>query len=587
MRNLLVSLLVIASAVAGCFSRDEPSDDSADDPLTAEEQAWFTNWSTLRADLTIDVDPTAEGPAAARPDSRPTITGAGTFTVHNARDVEMGWVNFFGGFTLTRVTDETGNPLVVNGGNVTLDGAIAPGTTRTLNVTFEGRSGDALVPVSGADEFSAHYFSAAPYTSGSTNAVARVHANVTSPTDWTVLVAADRVSESVQGDVLTRHYFGLYPYLVGFVGDALVSLEDEVDGVEVRTWYYPSQINQGQAMHETAVKIIRHVPAWTGEYPFDHIWTVPHHVNANAFSVPGINYMGWTFYRPGLSDAPAQFGRDLIPIFGHGQNSMENVLVHETVHNWWGHVVRGNNSNAAADGERDTWMTEGITTYLAETVWFDRMYGEVAAKEAAEHMVRAVQTLTNGLNRASGDGDPQTGECSVTEACGDYYVKGALSMRALEAYGIATGRPDLTMDLLKHALQVHGRQTGGTGFADTSDFVKTFEEAAGEDLAWWYDAWHYSRDVADFTISDVSLATAGVTVTVDNLGGAKGAALVEAELLGGQTVRGWTVVDAAASSTFTIPGTGLAGPIVTATVDPLQHVYESDETNNVWTLAPL
>lgn len=586
MRNLLLPLLVVTTALAGCLSGDDTTDDPSDDPFATEEQPWFTNWSTLRAELTIDIDPTAGGSDASQPDSRPLMTGEGTFTIHNARDVEMGWVNFFGGLTLTRVTDETGQRLSVDGGNVTLDGPTAPGTTRTLTVAFEGRSGDALVPVSGADEFSAHYFTAAPYTSGSTNAVAQVHANVTSPVDWTVLLAADRVSESVQDDVLTRHYFGLYPYLVGFVGDGLLSLQDEVDGVEVRTWYYPSQLNQGQAMHTTAVKILRHVPDWTGAYPFDHIWTVPHHVNVNAFSVPGINYMGWTFYRPGFSDAPAQFGRDLIPIFGHGQNSMENVLVHETVHNWWGHIVRGNNSNADADGERDTWMTEGITTYLAETVWFDRIYGEAAAKESAEHMVRAVQTLTNGPNQANGAGHPETGECSVTEACGDYYVKGALSMRALEAYGIATGRPDLTMDLLKHSLQVHGRQTGGTGVADTSDFVKTFEAAAGEDLSWWYDAWHYSRDLADFTITDVSLATDGVTVTVDNLGGAKGAALVEVELLGGQTVRGWTVVDGTASSTFTIPAAGLAGPVVTATVDPLQHVYESDETNNVWTLMP-
>ncbi len=572
MRAIAVTIMLAALALAGCLSASDGPDRDSDvgsDPLLEGLETWDTNWDTISGAFELTVDPPEAAESAE--DNRPLMTGTGTLTLVNKRDVPMPWVNLYGGFEVTEVTDENGEALEVEAGNVTLTGDVAPATVRTISFAFEGRSGDALAPV-GGDEFGAHYVNFSPYTSGSTT-YSEVTYTVHSPTDWVVLGAANLTAESVEGNTLIREYFSLVPYLRGFVGQGLEVHSEMVDGILVETYYFPSQQNQGDAMHETMLKILEHVPAWTGPYPFDHVWTVPHHVSVNAFSIPGINFMGWTFYRPGAGDAPVQFGRDLIPIFGSGENSMEAVLVHETVHNWWGHVVRGNNSNANSDGEKDTWMTEGITTYLSETVWWDRLYTEADAKESADHMVRALQ------QRAA-----QRGECGVTEGCGDHYVKGAMSMRALEAYGIATDRPDLTFDLLKHAAQVHGRQYDGVGYADTRDFVATFEEAAGEDLSWWYEAWHYSGDLADFVIDGVELSSEGLLVEVTNLGTAKGAALVELSFPAGESVRGWTVVAAGATSAFVIPMSNPAMP-TTGMVDALQHVYESNENNNQWALA--
>ena len=194
-----------------------------------------------------------------------------------------------------------------------------------------------------------------------------------------------------------------------------------------------------------------------GPYPYDSYTTV---------QVP----MGYA----GMENAAAPFLRaDLYSAAVPGRNTIEEVDIHELVHQWWGnHVV-------PADW-RDLWLSEGPATYLTAIAYGDldgwdigrrhlvRMSREIQAEDAARRLV------------------PASYDDPVEVLSTTVYNKGAAVLHLL--------RLTLGEDAFWTAL--HRIQTD---YADrplsTEAFQRVLEETSGRTLRALFERWVYGEGI--------------------------------------------------------------------------------------------
>lgn len=582
-------LLVATTALAGCVTQSALEPNLA---LPLVEEPWRENWSSIGTDFAFDLDPGARALAAE-----------GTMRLRNDLGHPLGHVLVaLAPYELLAVRDEAGNDLAFElerealpnqvlpqdvmeeaGGirvwNVTLTGDTGPGAVRTLSLAYEGWSTvDDVALRGGAPSDLAMYRvvlhprAAVNANSGSLQAPSTF--SLTHPAEWVVLATAEPVETVQAGDQVTTRYASHVAVSTAVVAQGLEWHEERVDGIEVRTYFFPDMRVQGQTVHDITRHVMVVMPNLTGPYPFGHIWTVPNQVVANAFSTPGLTFMGLNFYRFHVPGAPLQFSRAAFPaVIPGGQDMYEQVVVHEHTHNWWGHNVRGNNTNSTL-GPIETWVTEGVTTYLSELVWMKTQYGEEDAATTARD--RGLDCLD--ARRANG-GE----ERAITEPGGLPYSKTAMALRSLEAYAIQRGTPEAVLDGLRLVQDRYGRAQGGPGLVTSEQFFAAVEEAFGEDLAWHFQPWFFGRELSDFAIEGVQRGDGNATVRVANAGEVPGAVQLRATSLTGRVFDAWGFVPGGGSAevVLALPA-GFAEPIVRVEADPFQYVYEWDDTDNLW-----
>lgn len=593
---LLVALLVTPS-LTGCVVGEDPETASTEEEegsagRPVRVRPWRSSWTPTGMNLSITYDPGNQHAAVN-----------GTISVRN----ELGHpkdhlVFFMETYEIRSITDEDGDPLEYSvtefagplkvlprkvqesispnfqAVNVTLTGNTSPGTERTIHVSYEGwgQSTESL-PASLPNEAAMQtHFGLVPIVAE--NATADVDFTLTHPADWTVLASGRVLSSTEAGDETTRTYERRGSYVAVTSGQGLHRLRATVNGTEVTTYYFPDMQEQAEVVHQVTQRVLQVMPELVGPYPYDHLWTVPNQIAVNAFSVPGLTFLGLSFYRTALEGVPVQFGR-FTPYPG-GSDAFEMVVVHEHTHNWFGHNVDGNNTDPD-EGPIDIWISEGITTYLSEIVWWEVQYGEDDAEASSQGKVVDQKTWSRLLYRRSVSG--VTEERGAAEPGGDYYEKAALALRALDAYGHATGRPDAVLEALRALQRREGKVQGGDGVVGTLGAVEVFEDVFGEPLDWHFKAWFLSGRLPDLAVAGVQRGD-NVTVTVANHGDVRAAALVQVTTATGRELRSWGVVDAGAKGTVSVGKPAGAGdePVVKVEVDPLQHIYETDETDNVW-----
>lgn len=584
MRALALAAL---ATIAGCLDAATVAPEDAPDVATLLARPWYDNWVVRSQSYEIDYDPEARHVAAE-----------GTLEVANELGHDRPYLLLLmEPYTVTRLEDEAHGALeyAVEGPNdlvrmlpeparepafhfqalnVTLKGDVSHGAVHRLRIAFEGWSDyDAPpfgagvdVPVGAPNDFAQNlHFALVPIVSDTPTTETRL--TIRAPADWTVLPSAMPVSTSTDGERVTTEYAIRSAFVAIMSAKGLESLQDDVDGIEVRTFFWPDMRPQGRVAHEVSKRVLRVMPQYTGPYPYDHIWTVPHPVAVNAFSTPGLTFMGLNFYRFHLQDVPVQFGRTFAPMVG-GQDGFEGVIVHEHVHNWWGHNVGGNVSTPEV---RTGWVTEGFTTYLSELVWFDTQYGRADAATSGRDKALAMMLV---------EGDLTQGPSGSARPGGSQYTGTAVGLRALEAYAIATARPNATFEALKLVQQRYGGVTGGSGIGVEEDVFAAFEEVFGEDLDRIWEMYISDGKLPDLAIGAV--ARDGGNLTLEVRGAALMGAEVRAVTAAGRELWGWTVVvDGAGQLDLAIPA-GVLDPVVRIEVDPHHFVYEANEANNVW-----
>lgn len=287
---------------------------------------------------------------------------------------------------------------------------------------------------------------------------ARLDLTLVVPEAFEVVASGAAVLDSVGGG--WRHARFVLPadapaYTFAFaVGDFTVAEQDGL--VPVRHALLAADAHLAGRLDRTP-EVLAALTDLLGPYPYATYATV---------QVP----MGYA----GMENAAAPFLRaDLYAAEAAGRNPIEEVNVHEAVHQWWGNAV------VPADW-RDLWLSEGPATYLTTEV-YRRLDGDDAARRHLTLMARGIDgaDAARPLVLAAYD-DPQDVLSSTV------YNKGGAVMHLLRlTLGDGVFWPAL------RAVQAD--------FSDrplsTEAFQASLEAASGRDLDALFQRWVYGEGV--------------------------------------------------------------------------------------------
>ncbi|MFQ5536828.1 MAG: M1 family metallopeptidase [Gemmatimonadota bacterium] len=120
-----------------------------------------------------------------------------------------------------------------------------------------------------------------------------------------------------------------------------------------------------------------------------------------------------------------------------------------------------------------------------------------------------------------------------------------------------------------------------------ADFFRAMEDAAGEELDWFWRGWFYSTDVLDQSVGEVSRDDEGVSVRLDNLQGLVMPAEVEVEMPDGRVFRRRLPVEIwILGNTYRLHLNEEQLP-KRVTLDPDGRLPDINPGNNTWTAAPI
>ena len=170
---------------------------------------------------------------------------------------------------------------------------------------------------------------------------------VTAPATYTVVLSGEtRLDTVVAGRRTVRSVLpaGAPAYTAAFAVGEYVTVEDNAGSVPVRHALLRSDAGRARDLARVPA-ILDTLAALLGPYPYPTFATV---------EVP-IAYAG-------MENAAAPFIQAAIyREAAEGRNPLEEVVVHDLVHQWWGNAVPPNDW-------RDLWLAEGPATYLSAEV---------------------------------------------------------------------------------------------------------------------------------------------------------------------------------------------------------------------------
>jgi hypothetical protein len=309
---------------------------------------------------------------------------------------------------------------------------------------------------------------------------------------------------------------------------------------------------------------------WFGTYPYGHITIVDpaYRSDADGMEYPTLVTAGTRWIIP-----------NAVTI-----NTPEEVTIHEIGHQWWHGMV-------ATNEFEDAWMDEGLTTFAAARVLeaaypdtrLERRYFGGFVPIAFRDVALSRETYWNrlpGYRPAAESDDPSGPSFRFSPMTGRSitYNKTALWLNTLERL---LGWPTLQRALATF----HTREQFKHPKPD--DFFRVLQEAAGQDLTWFFDQVHRSSNAFDYGIQSFqSEAVDGkfrTTTIVRRYGEAVYPVEVEITFENGQTIlERWSGRDRWTLLTHVSDQRG-----VSAHVDPKRILLlDVNYTNNSRTLTP-
>jgi aminopeptidase N len=234
-----------------------------------------------------------------------------------------------------------------------------------------------------------------------------------------------------------------------------------VDGGLAETivfWSLPESADRASLMWERAPRLLEALARRFGEVPFldDKLW------------VAHAPYLGMEH------QTLIAYGGD----FTDNALGVDELLVHELAHEWWGNKV------TAADWA-DLWLHEGFASY-AEALFVLDTRGEAPYLEA---MQRLRSRITNRVPVVQGAG--LTAAVAYTP---DVYGKGAWVLHMLR---LLLGDEALGEILWRFA---DGDHPSACRFAATADFTGLVEEVAGRDLGWFWQRYLFTAELPRWSV---------------------------------------------------------------------------------------
>jgi len=241
---------------------------------------------------------------------------------------------------------------------------------------------------------------------------------------------------------------------------------------------YPIESSGPDRYGRSTEYLKRSIELYSGKY-FEYPWT-------SAVSVAGValgmEYPGIIFCQSGLRD---------------GQ--LWGDITHEIGHNWFPMTVGSNE-------RRYMWMDEGFNTFINQYSTREFNHGEYYRPGNARRMVGGLKRETDPLMTPP--------EAMALNQYGLYYGKTALALDLLRTVVLDSSRFDYAFnEYIKRWAFKHPQP---------EDFFRTMNDAAGEDLGWFWKEWFYTDWTLDQAVGDVKYVRGdpanGSLITIENLG---------------------------------------------------------------------
>ncbi|WNH12264.1 M1 family metallopeptidase [Thalassobellus suaedae] len=276
------------------------------------------------------------------------------------------------------------------------------------------------------------------------------------------------------------------------------------------------------------------------EYPYPMAINIA--ANIGGMEYPGIVFCGWKAK----------------------SSSVWSVIDHEFGHNWFPMLVGSNERNFG-------WMDEGFSTFVNELSARHFNNGEYKNKKqlVTEKLAYNFLDESNEYIMLPPDG---LNEKNIGL---QLYYKPAVGLKLLRNIVIGKERFDYAFkEYIKHWAFKHPTPV---------DFYRSIENAAGEDLSWFWRGWFINNYSLDQGISKVEKTKDGYTVTVENLGSFALPVFITAETANGKKIEHNQGVDVwmrNKSFKFFIPTTETVNKV---TLDANKQLPDINRSNNTWT----
>jgi hypothetical protein len=248
-----------------------------------------------------------------------------------------------------------------------------------------------------------------------------------------------------------------------------------------------------------------------------------------------------------------------------GKGNLWHDVTHEIGHNWFPMIVGSNE-------RRYMWMDEGMNTFIngyASNSFNNGEYGDTTQK--------SIFNMANVMKRSK---DPlmTAPEAMGFRDYGMYYFKTAVGLNILRNSVIGADRFD-------YAFKTYIRRWAFK-HPQPDDFFRTMNDAAGEDLGWFWKEWFYETWKLDQSIKKVAYIKDkpenGALITIENLGEMAMPVTLNITEQSGNTQQVKLPVEIWQRSgewTFKCNSTS---SIVSVVLDPGNELPDTDRSNNSW-----
>ncbi len=281
------------------------------------------------------------------------------------------------------------------------------------------------------------------------------------PASWRV-VSSGVVTETTQRGAVSERQIVTGPArdLTLVLDDDFESVDAEVDGTRITSWYEPGDERVGEAVLQYAEQALAYFNDLIGPYPYTTLELAPVDLfGAAGVEFPELVYIGSSYYTPDRNlDAP---------------NGLDFTVAHEVLHQWLYGVI-GNNQYD------DAFIDEGLTNYISSELYFTAMYGPDAGQRILDRYIAGSfeSNVTTGNDQIV---DTPTDDFPSNHAyVFAVYSKAPMGFKAIHA---AIGE-----DAFAAAMHEYYRDHRFS-VATPDDLLAAFEDASGQDLDALWDHW--------------------------------------------------------------------------------------------------
>ncbi|MBS0431275.1 MAG: M1 family metallopeptidase [Proteobacteria bacterium] len=251
--------------------------------------------------------------------------------------------------------------------------------------------------------------------------------------------------------------------------------------------------------------------------------------------------------------------------------------VHEVGHSWFPMIV-------GSDERRNAWMDEGMNTFvdvIAHAAWGKVHDGQFAPKKDSEYAPLTGDPAKDIVSQVFDDPDAPP-ILTRADAIREKYRHPVTYFKT--AYGLTLLREQILGPERFDAAFRQYTHDWAFKHPSPSDFFRTMESAAGEDLSWFWRGWFRNNWKLDLAVTGVKYVdndpAKGALVTVANLDRFAMPAMLEVTYADGSNARVRVPVETWMQHTqFDVPVPG-GKRIVSATIDPDHVLPDGNRAND-------